>query len=178
MDWIRTYRLNPDWYFPQYPNNNNVNLEEVYELIKNHDTITLADKRNLKLAELFDESKVDQLEYLNKYLDVLFTNIDLTMSQSMIHIHFIEDEYKTLGEGLNQIGQIKSASVEALPISFHTIKELESWIKDVKIKNDLYIYKITEEQTEFESFFYIYHALVKKDKQVIKMDKGRKKRKK
>jgi hypothetical protein len=149
MNWIERYRLNPNWFFPENESEKEkMNREEIYELIRNHDRLvdTLSENRDAKISHIVEENYQDPLIYLNQYLDILFSKIDMVMESPQVMIYYIEDQLpEQLGDGsLNQIGKVQSKSIACGSIEFKSLEDLIDWIDKIRANNELFVYNINQ----------------------------------
>lgn len=145
MDWISKYRLNPGWFFES----NSPELEEIYEIIKNHDFSDRSDIRDDKISHILDDNFVDPLSYLNKYINLLSNRFGVNRVSSMggpvIQIYYIE---KNLDEGIHTHGLVKSESRATITEVFNNIEDFESWITIKLLDNEILIYQINEVESK------------------------------
>lgn len=140
-NWVRLFRINPDWFKDEsLSEEERYHREQIFNLIRNHDSSLdkVAQKRDAKLSELLDENHSDPLQYLNKLLDVLYGRIDLTIGQPQITISYTDDPDE------NNMVRVYSKFVSCGSISFNTIEDFENWVIKIRKDNEFFPYTITE----------------------------------
>jgi hypothetical protein len=145
INWIKTYRTNPNWF-----KDSDLSEEEkyhrlqVYNFIKNHDRDDdkLSTSRDVRLSEILDDDYIDPLQYLNKFIDVLYTKIDLSVEQPANVITLIGKEEKDpLGNNTHQITQ-KYMSVADM--KFNSIEDLKNFLDSERIFKEFFLYVVCD----------------------------------
>lgn len=141
IDWIRNYRTNPDWFKDEtLSEQEKYHREQVFTFIENHDRVDdkLSTNRDIRLSEILDDNYIDPLKYLNKFIDVLYGRIDLTIAQPQITISYMDEPDE------NNIVRVYSKFVSCESIPFNTIEDFENWVIKIRKDNEFFPYTITE----------------------------------
>jgi hypothetical protein len=143
IDWIRTYRTNPDWFKDEsLSEEENYHRLQVFNFIKNHDRDDdkLSTSRDVRLSEILDDDYIDPLKYLNKFIDILYTKIDLSIQQPAVVIFLIGREEKDpLGNNTPQVTQ-KYMSVGDM--KFDIEDDLKNFLDSERIFKEFFPYVV------------------------------------
>jgi hypothetical protein len=145
MNWISKYRLSPEWFFSKdISEKESRNREEIFELIKNHDSFvdSKIENRDAKISHLVSEEYIDPLIYLDPFLDALFGKIDMTVNSPSLVIYHIKDEPEDLLNGNKTQGSVCSKYIISQTIKFDSIEEMDKWIDSAIVDNELFVFLI------------------------------------